>query len=378
MIDYVVLKFIWWFFIFALFTLFFIFGGRDFGACMLLPWIGKNDDERRMIINSIGTTWDGNQVWFITAGGATFAAWPMVYATAFSGLYIALILVLLTLILRPPGFDFRSKLPHVAWRKTWDWALFFSGFVPSLVFGVALGNIFLGFPYHFNNNMQSFYEGGFWGLINPLSVVFGVASLAILTLQGGLFIQHKLPQQIAERARKVNMLAAVVFVLAFVVLGWWLSTKVSGFTITKMPDKETSLIPLMKTVALVPSGWLANYQALPMLWGFPITTLFMILGAFLCVCARMAGIGLILNSVAIFTASATAAIALFPFVFPSSTHPSHSLTMWDATSSHLTLNYMFWAAVVFLPIIWGYTFFAFHVFRGKINKEEVIEAPESY
>lgn len=378
MIDYATLKLIWWGFIFALFTLFFIFGGRDFGACILLPWIGKNDAERRLVINSIGTTWDGNQVWFITGAGATFAAWPMVYATGFSGLYVALIIVLFSLILRPPGFDFRSKLPYPKWRQGWDWALFLSGFIPAVIFGVALGNLFHGLPYHFDRNMQSFFEGGFFSLINPLGLIFGAASLFILTLQGGLFLQHKLPDKIADRARRFNQISGILYIVLFAVLGWFLAERVAGFSITSMPDKGTAFLPLAKTVAIMPKAWLVNYQTMPMLWGFPITALFMITGAFLCACVRLAGVGLILNSIAIFCSLATAAIALFPFILPSSTHPGHSLTVWDATSSRLTLNYMFYAAVFFLPIIWCYTFWAFHVFRGKVTEVNAISSPEAY
>lgn len=378
MIDYALLQLIWWFFIFTLFAFFFVFGGRDFGACILLPIIGRQDNERRMIINSIGTTWEGNQVWFITAGGATFAAWPMVYATAFSGLYIALLLVLLSLILRPPGFDFRSKLPSPLWRQSWDYALFISGFVPALVFGVALGNLFVGLPFHLNPQMQSFYEGSFWGLLNPTGLIFGVAAVLILTLQGGLFLQHKLPEPVASRARTSNILMGFLFALLFGILGWWIMKHLQGYTIMQIPEKGTAFLPFAKSVTVEPFAWIQNYHHIPPLWGFPITTFFMIIGALGCAWAGLAGIGLILNSIAIFTALATAGIALFPFILPSSINPNHSLTVWDASSSHLTLNYMFWVAIVFLPIILLYTFWAFRVFRGKIVQKIVIDNNESY
>lgn len=378
MIDYAVLQALWWLFIFTLFALFFVFGGRDFGACILMPWIGKNDAERRMILNSIGTTWEGNQVWFITAGGATFAAWPLVYATAFSGLYMALFIVLLSLISRPPGFDFRGKMANPTWRKGWDWALFMSGFVPALIFGVALGNLFVGLPFHLDANMQSFYEGSFWGLLNPLGLAFGVAAVLLLTLQGGLFLQHKLPEPVASRAAKCNRLISLLFLLVFVLIGAWMTLRSQGYVITHMPAKGTAFLPFAKTVALVPFAWLQNYALWPALFVLPLMTCVMMLGVIVCAWCGCAGIGLLLNSVAIISALGTAGVSLFPFILPSSTHPSHSLTVWDATSSHLTLNYMFWAAVIFLPIIFSYTFWVFRVFKGKIVQSEVINSPESY
>lgn len=210
-LDYVTLKFVWWFFISILFIVFFILGGRDFGVCMLLPFIGKTDEQRRLLINSIGPTWDGNQVWFITAGGATFAAWPIVYACAFSGLYIALFIVLLSLILRPPSFEFRSKLPSVKWRSIWDHGLFLSGFIPALIFGVGLGNLLLGLPFHFDDNLQSHYTGSFFQLLNPFAILFGLSSVAIIALHGGTYLQKKLPDIFHQRVIKLNFILGLFF-----------------------------------------------------------------------------------------------------------------------------------------------------------------------
>lgn len=177
MFDYETLKLIWWLFVGALLIGFALTGGFDLGIGSLLPFLGKNDEQRRVIINSIGPTWDGNQVWLVTAGGALFAAWPMVYAAAFSGFYVALILVLFTLILRPVGFDFRGKLAGAHWRSIWDWGLFLGGAVPALVFGVAFGNLLLGVPFHYDDDLRSYYTGSFFGLLNPFALLTGIVSL---------------------------------------------------------------------------------------------------------------------------------------------------------------------------------------------------------
>lgn len=377
MIDYAILKIIWWGFIVALFALFFVFGGRDFGACILLPFMGKNDMQRRLIINSVGTTWEGNQVWLITAGGALFAAWPLVYATAFSGLYYAFLLVLVALILRPPGFDFRGKLSSPRWRSLWDYALFISGIVPALIFGVGLGNLFLGLPFYFDETMRSHYEGSFFQLLNPLTVVFGLASIVILAFHGGLFLQAKIGTSELTAIKRTNVLLGIVFVFLFIALGAWVIS-LSGFEIKTIRDVHGALLPLTKTVSAVAQGWLHNYHQLPALWGFPLATVVMVLLAVISAAVDFPKVAFTLSSLAIITALSTAAVALFPFIMPSSLNPNHSLTIWDAVSSHRTLFYMFIAAVFFLPIVLTYTFWVFRVLRGRLTETELSSNHASY
>jgi cytochrome d ubiquinol oxidase subunit II len=172
-IDYYTLKLIWWLFVGVLLIGFALLGGFDLGVGTLLPFVGRTDTQRRVILNAIGPTWEGNQVWFITAGGALFAAWPMVYATAFSGFYWALLLVLFALFFRPVGFEYRSKVEDPRWRSAWDWGLFVGGSVPALVFGVAFGNLLQGVPFHFDVFLRSYYTGSFWGLLNPFALLAG-------------------------------------------------------------------------------------------------------------------------------------------------------------------------------------------------------------
>src|SRR5450830_1406752 len=209
MLDYFTLKIIWWALVGVLLIGFAIMDGHDMGVGTLLPFVGRTDLERRVAINTVGPHWDGNQVWFITAGGALFAAWPVVYATAFSGFYWAMILVLWALFFRPVGFDYRSKIHNAKWRSTWDWGLFVGGAVPPLVFGIAFGNLLQGVPFHFNNMLVSTYTGSFWQLLNPFALLTGVVSSAMITLQGGTYLAHRTEGVIQARAIKGGAGAAV-------------------------------------------------------------------------------------------------------------------------------------------------------------------------
>ena len=191
MFDYATLKFIWWLLLGVLLIGFAIMDGFDLGVGMLLPFIAKDDTERRVVINTVGPVWEGNQVWLILGGGAIFAAWPALYAASFSGFYLAMLLVLAALILRPVGFKFRSKMPSARWRGNWDWAIFVGGAVPSLVFGVAMGNLLKGVPYRFDSELRAAYAFGLFDLLNPFALLCGLVSVAMLMTQGALFLAVK-------------------------------------------------------------------------------------------------------------------------------------------------------------------------------------------
>jgi len=380
MLDYGTLKILWWLFIFILFAFFFILGGRDLGVCILLPIVGKKDEERRLLINTIGPTWEGNQVWLVTAGGALFAAWPLVYAAAFSGLYFAFFLVLLALILRPPGIDFRSKLPSRTWRNMWDTALFVSGFVSTLVLGIGLGNVLLGVPFHFDDFLRSYYTGHFFQLLNPFSIAMGLAAVSLISLQAGIFLQGKLEDEFTQRLKKLNLFLGSFFLILFVFLGYWTTKGINGYLIQSIPMSffNESIIPASKEVIIASQGWSSNYVAFPWLWALPGTVVAMTILTLLFSLTKCSFLGLLTNSVAIVASLATVNAALFPFILPSSTHPSHSLTLWDSVSSHLTLQYMFWATIILLPIILLYTRWVFRVLKGKAIKEEILSKVESY
>ena len=264
MFDYATLKLIWWLLVGALLIGFAIMDGHDMGVGVLLNFLGKDDTERRVMINTIAPHWDGNQVWFITAGGAVFAAWPFVYATAFSGLYWAKLLVLFALFFRPVGFEYRSKLPDPTWRKAWDWGLFAGSAIPALVFGVAFGNLFLGVPFRLDDTMRSFYSGSFWALLNPFALLFGVVSLSLLTLQGATFLAHRTDGDLQVRAKKAAQIVAIALLVAFSLGGFWVS-RIDGYVIQSIGDIGASLNPLMKEVGRAPGAWFANYHKIPVL-----------------------------------------------------------------------------------------------------------------
>ncbi|EGF31080.1 Cytochrome d ubiquinol oxidase subunit II [Oxalobacteraceae bacterium IMCC9480] len=366
MFDYATLKIIWWLLVGALLVGFAIMDGHDMGVGTLLTFVGRSDLERRVVINTVGPHWDGNQVWFITAGGALFAAWPIVYATAFSGFYWAMMLVLWALFFRPVGFDYRSKIHNATWRSTWDWGLFIGGAVPPLVFGIAFGNLLQGVPFQFDDYLVSTYTGSFWQLLNPFALLSGVVSSAMITLQGGTYLAHRTEGVIQQRAIRGAVTAAIVLVLAFIAAGIWLQG-IDGYRITSVIDGSALPDPLGKTVVREAGAWMLNYGKQPLLWLLPAMAL---AGALLA-----AGLLLVRHTLSAFVASSlavvgiigTAGASMFPFIMPSSSMPDASLTVWDSVSSHLSLAIMFWATLIFLPLIVVYTSWAYRIMRGKVT-----------
>jgi len=375
--DYATLKLIWWAIIGVLLVGFAILDGFDLGVGVLLPYVGRSDDERRVALNAVGPTWEGNQVWFVTAGGATFAAWPLVYATAFSGFYIALIVTLFALFLRPVGFDYRSKVTDPRWRSAWDWGLFINGVVPSLVFGVAFGNLLLGVPFHFDGDQRVFTTGSFVDLLNPFGLTAGIVSLAMLTMHGGLYLQLRTEGAVQARAIRAARLAAIIFMAAFAAAGYWIATGMDGFQIVTMPPADSGFVPSAKTVLRLPGGWLHNYAKHPWMIAAPLTAFGATLLALIASARRQAGIAFVLSSFAVAGVVLTAGFALFPFIMPSSSDPASSLTVWDSVSSHRTLQVMFWAVVIFLPLIIVYTSWVYRVMRGKVTIQHVQDGSHS-
>jgi cytochrome d ubiquinol oxidase subunit II len=372
LLDYPTLKFIWWLLVGVLLVGFAIMDGHDMGVGTLLPFAGKTDEERRVVINTVGPHWDGNQVWFITGGGAIFAAWPLVYATAFSGFYWAMLAVLWALFFRPVGFDYRSKIHNATWRKTWDWGLFVGGAVPPLIFGVAFGNLFQGVPFHFDDSLVSTYTGSFWGLLNPFALLAGVVSSAMITMHGGTYLAHRTEGDVQRRAIHGATLAAVAMVAAFAAAGLWLRFGgIDGYVIAAMPATDALPDPLAKTVVRSADAWWANYARYPAIWLLPIAGIACPLLAAWQVRRGRTLTAFVLSSLSIVGVIGTAGASLFPFVMPSSTHPGSSLTVWDSVSSHLTLTLMFWATLIFMPIIIVYTSWAYRVMRGKVTVEQI-------
>jgi cytochrome d ubiquinol oxidase subunit II len=369
--DYETLKVIWWLFVGVLLVGFAVTDGFDMGVGTLLPFVGKSDEERRVIINSIGPTWEGNQVWFITAGGATFAAWPLVYATAFSGFYTALILTLFALFFRPVGFDFRSKVEDRRWRSAWDWGLFVGGAVPALVFGVAFGNLLLGVPFHFDPTMQVYYSGSFFALLNPFGLLAGLLSVAMLTMHGAAFLHLKTEGAIQRRARIAFSIFAIATIVLFAIGGIWIATGIEGYRIVSMPPADTAFTPLAKTVEKASGAWLSNYAAHPWMIAAPVLGFAGAALALLLCTPRRAATAFVASAFSVSGVILTAGFSMFPFIMPSSSNLASSLTVWDAVSSHLTLQVMFWVVVLFLPIVLAYTAWVYRIMRGKVTVQQV-------
>jgi cytochrome d ubiquinol oxidase subunit II len=372
-IDYETLKLVWWVFIGVLLIGFAITDGFDMGVAAWLPFLGKTDDERRVIINSVGATWEGNQTWLVTAAGAIFAAWPFVYAAAFSGLYIALLLVLFALFFRPVGFDYRSKLADPRWRNGWDWALFTGGAVPALVFGIAFGNLLLGVPFHLDDTMRSFYTGSFWALLNPFALLAGVLSLAMLMMHGAIYLELRTDGVVQQRARKAALYAGLVTAVAFALAGIWLANGIEGYRIVSMPDANSAFNPLAKTVEKTAGAWLTNYHTWPWMMVAPVAGF---AGIALALWQGRAGrqrLAFFFSSLALTGIILTAGFSMFPFVMPSSTDPNSSLTLWDATSSQKTLGIMLIVTLLFLPLIMLYTAWVYRVLRGRITVQSIQE-----
>jgi cytochrome d ubiquinol oxidase subunit II len=369
--DYETLKLIWWVLVGVLLIGFVITDGFDMGAGALLPFLGRNDEERRVIINTVGPHWDGNQVWFITAGGAIFAAWPAVYAAAFSGFYIAMLLVLFALFFRPVGFDYRSKIEDPRWRKTWDWGLFAGGAVPALVFGVAFGNLFLGVPFQHDEFLRPTYTGSFWALLNPFALLCGVVSLSMLVMHGAVWLQMRADEVIAARARLAVQLAGLVLIATFALAGVWVAYGIDGYRIVTMPPLDALPNPLAKSVVTGEGNWLANYATYPWMMAAPAAGF---VGALLTIAlARLgrAGLAFVTSALTMAGVILTAGFSLFPFIMPSSTQLNSSLTLWDAPSSQFTLTVMFWAAALFVPIILAYTAWTYRAMWGRVTVQQI-------
>lgn len=377
-LDYETLRLIWWLLLGVLLIGFAIMGGRDLGVGALLPAVARSDEERRVLINLVGPTWEGNQVWLILGGGAIFAAFPPLYAVSFSGFYLAMIVILLALILRPVGFKFRGKVKDRRWRASWDWALFIGGFVPSLIFGVAVGNVLLGAPFHLDDTMRTFYTGNFFQLLGPFALLCGLVSLGMIVTQGAAVIAGRTSGILSERARRYGTFSGLATIMLFALGGVWVAFGLDGYVITSTVDPNAAINPLGKTVELVRGGWLANYGHYPWMVAAPVLGFAGLLGAVAGFRMRWGLATLLASSLAIFGIVATAGVSLFPFLLPSSSMPNASLTLWDASSSHLTLFIMLLATAFFMPIVLLYTSWVFRVMRGKVSTESLEKNPNAY
>ena len=376
-LDYTVLRVIWWALLGILLIGFAVTDGFDMGVAALLPLVAKTETEKRLAINTIGPVWEGNQVWLILGGGAIFAAWPALYAVSFSGFCFAMYIALVALILRPVSFKFRSKRECPKWRAMWDWGLWIGVFVPALIFGVAVGNVLLGVPFYFDDNLRSFYTGTLWGLLNPFALATGVLSVLMLTVHGALWLGLKSTGPVRVRAAAYAQWASLAVAILFIGIGVIVHQVLPGYVITSEIVTDGPSNPLLKTVALVGGGWTQNFITYPLMWIAPVAGVLGMLVARLSLRAQIDWLAFLGSKVSIIGIISTVGLTMFPMILPSSLDPNASLTAWDASSSELTLGIMLGATALFLPIILAYTAWVFKVLFGRVTAEYVEKNADS-
>ena len=378
-LDYPTLRIIWWALMGVLLIGFALTDGFDLGTAALLPFVAHDDRQRRVVINTIAPTWEGNQVWFILGGGAIFAAWPFVYAVSFSGFYLAMFAVLASLILRPVGFKYRSKRPGAAWRSAWDWALFVGGFAPALVFGVAVGNVLQGAPFRLDGDLRATYTGTFLGLFTPFTLLCGLLSVAMLVTHGAAWLTLKAEMgPVRDRARVIGQIAAIAAIVLFAAGYGFVAFGPLGYHVVQSGDPAGPSNPLRTMAVAQPGAWLANFHAHGWMWIAPALGFLGSAMAFLGIRAGREAPAFAGSSLAATGIIATVGLSMFPFILPSSIDPRSSLTVWNASSSHTTLFLMLLVTVVFLPIVLAYTAWAFKVMWGRSTTAALATNPDLY
>ncbi|AVP91882.1 MULTISPECIES: cytochrome d ubiquinol oxidase subunit II [Aeromonas] len=376
MFDYEMLRLVWWVLVGVLLIGFAITDGFDMGVGALLPFVGKKDVERRVMLNTMGPHWEGNQVWLVTAGGALFAAWPMVYAAAFSGFYIAMILTLMALFFRPVGFKYRSLQEGAQWRTSWDWALFAGSAIPPVIFGVAFGNLLQGVPFSFNQFLMLTYHGNFFGLLNPFGLLAGLVSLFMIVTQGAAWLMMKTEGEVLARSRTAAMIFSLLTLVLFALAGVWVSG-MDGYVIVGAVATDAVTNPLHKEVVVQAGAWMQNYNLYPWMIAAPVLGLVMSLLTALAAKLGKGWMAFLFSSLAIAGIILTAGFSMFPFVMPSSLEPSQSLTMWDATASFNTLKVMTVVAVVFVPTVLAYTIWTYIKMFGRVSNKHIEDNQQS-
>jgi cytochrome bd ubiquinol oxidase subunit II len=382
-IDYMTLKVIWWVLLGVLLIGFALTDGFDMGVSALLPFVARTDPERRAVINTVAPTWEGNQVWFILGGGAIFAAWPFVYAVSFSGFYLAMFLVLCALILRPVGFKYRSKRSSKTWRTTWDWALFIGGFVPALVFGVAVGNAMSGAPFSLDSDLRMTYQAGtfdgLFKLFTPFTILCGLTSVAMTVMHGAAWLTLKVEKgEIRKRAMTYGTYAAALVILLYGLGYLFLQYSNLGFVVSVAPNPEGPSNPRNAEVIAQSGAWLMNYSKYPWMWIAPALGF---IGAGLALVGmrikseHLAFGGSSLSTIGIIS---SVGLSMFPIILPSSVDAKSSLLVWTASSSASTLFTMLITTIIFLPIILYYTSWVYKIMFGRVGVEDLKTNPDLY
>jgi cytochrome d ubiquinol oxidase subunit II len=369
-LDYETLRVIWWLLMGIVLIGFAITDGFDLGAGAFIRVLAHDDDERRALVETFEPVWEGNQVWLVLGGGAVFAAWPLLYAASFSGFYFAILLVLLALIVRPVSLNFRNKSQDLRWRAVWDGLLTFTGVVPALIFGVAIGNLFLGVPMSYDSSLRLTYDGGLLELLRPFALLAGLVSLTMILMHGATFLALKADTIIADRAARLLRFLAPLYALLYIAAGAWLAFGIPGFRLDGHVVTDGPSNPLLKQVSIGgtwfvdgPLGrWACVMAAIAVLAAL-VTPVLVRRGSHLTafVTSSLALVGTVLS----------AGFALFPFLMPSTLDPRSSLTVWDASSSGQTLGLMLFVTAILLPIVIAYTGWVYSVMRGRVTLDHI-------
>jgi len=372
-LDYTFLKIVWWMIMGLILIVYASTAGFDAGVTIIMPFL-RNEDDRRIALNTSAPTWDGNLTWLVFAGGGLFVVWPVVYSTAFSGLYLAMLFILLSFYLRPPGYEYRNKIPKPGWRRTWDVALFISGLMPVFLFGVALGNCFVGFPFHFDpRSMRIFYTGSFLQLLNPMGLLIGIMSVIMVIAHGAVFLQRRTEGHLRQLAKKLHTIFTILLLIGFVITGCVLIFYVQGYSLLSSPPHPT-LHPLDNVVVRSVGAWVASYQVYPWKLFGPLFAFSGMIVALVASHSKALATAFWASCFSVAGIIGTAGFTLFPFLMPSSTNPNESLTVWNSVANQYALNVMLYIGVFLLIIILGYKIFAYHSIWHKqktLNVDEL-------
>lgn len=372
MIDYEVLKVLWWMILGSILVAYATTAGFDAGITTIMPFF-KNEDDRRVILNVSAPTWDGNLTWILFAGGGLFVVWPVVYSTAFSGLYFAMLLILFPLFFRPPGYEYRNKMPSMRWKRFWDFGLFISGVMPVFMFGVATGNCFVGFPFHFDPiSLRMFWTGSFWELLNPISILAGFVSVVMVIMHGSTYLQRRTVGNIRNSARQVTYWSGSVLLVLFAISGVLIVLYTPGYSLVYSPPVATTNV-LDNIVTQAEGGWFVSFFQYP--WKFfpPIFAFIGVLVSMAATYVKSKDVAFWGSGLAVAAIIVTSGTTLFPFIMPSSTNLNQSLTVWNSVSSQYALNTMLYIGVFMLAIVTAYKIFAY---RAIWRKQKVLRVED--
>ena len=358
--DYETFRIVWWAILGLACIGFAVSCGFDLGVVLLLPYLGDNESDRVTIIDTVSITWIGSQVWLVLVVGVLFSAWPLAFSITFSSLYLVLLFILFSFLLRPLGIVYRSELSSLKWRQILDKVVFIEALVATLFFGIALGNLFVGIPFHLENDMLIVYLGNIWGLLNPFGLLIGLLSLSLFIMQGAIYLQMKTEGTLNQRAKSIALRFTILTLVIFALAGFFVSFMDGYHISSKMFSSDVSN-PLLKTVRREPGLWLDNYGHFSKLWLIPFSTF--ISGYIVLVLSRInrPASAFLFSLIVAATMIITAGCTLFPFLSPSTISLNSSLTIWDSSASYKTLSIMFWMMVILLPLVLLYVGWVYKV-----------------